>query len=291
MRLVASKSRLSGTKLIGKLASLILLWMGSSFYEKTEQGRRLQTAALFAVLALGLPATASWAEPSASTPHTRDLLTFIRALEAPRGYDDYERRIPLPPPKNLTAMSVGEVLAWQGRVRAASAPSTAAGGYQIIRATLQKLLDTGVVSRADTFDPATQDRLARALIAECGAKGPPAHHPRYGNCLAGIWAALPLTAGPNTGRSAHHGLAGNRALTRPATVLALLAGKPVPLRRNPPPATPRTIRIKGGVNFSLTSTAPLVSRSDISSAMRGAARANTLTPSVRSWTRDPYALD
>ena len=223
-------------------------------------------------------------------PHTTtDLLTFIRMLEAPRGYDDYERRIPIPPPENLTAMTVGAVLKWQTRVRASGAPSTAAGGYQIIRKTLQGLVNAGAAAREDIFDAATQDRLARALIADCGTKGPVARHPRYGNCLAGIWAALPLTAGPNMGQSAHHGVAGNRALTKPAIVLALLAGKPVPLKRTPASTKPRSIQIKGGLAFDVISTA--ASRRDIARAMRGAAHAGSLTPSIRTWKRDPYALE
>ena len=157
-----------------------------------------------------------------------DLLTFIRHIEAGGGYDAFERRISVPPPKRLTAMRVSEVLAWQTRVRAAGNPSTAAGGYQVIRSTLDRLIKKGVVSKTELFDVATQDRLALALIGECGSRARPV---RFANCLAGIWAALPLVSGPNRGRSAHHGIAGNRAHATPKTVLALLAGKSVSIGR------------------------------------------------------------
>ena len=87
-------------------------------------------------LALCLGVGSAQATPGVTT----DLLTFIRAHEAPRGYDDYERRIPIPPPHSLTQMTLAEVVAWQQRVRRAGAVSTAAGGYQIIYGTLAGLL-------------------------------------------------------------------------------------------------------------------------------------------------------
>ena len=227
---------------------------------------------------------------------TSDLLAFIRALEAPRGYVDYERRISLAPPKPLTAMTVGEVLDWQVRVRRSGAPSTAAGGYQIIYPTLKRLVSTYGVSRARLFDAATQDHLARLLIGECGRKGPTRNHPRYGNCLAGIWAALPLTHGPERGRSAYHGVAGNKALTRPQTVLALLAGQPVrlPARGGAAPLDPAQAahalgRIGQSITRPLAFGANRITVEEINSALRKARRAGTLTPSVRSWKRDPYA--
>ena len=166
---------------------------------------------------------------SAAARTTTDLLALVRALEAPRGYDDYERRIPLAPPRPLTQMTLGEVLDWQSRVRDAGAPSTAAGGYQVIRATLARLVRQHGLDRAALFDPAMQDRLARLLVAECGDPGPPSRHPHVADCLAGIWAALPLTSGPRKGQSAYRGVAGNRALTDPETVLAVLGGRPVAL--------------------------------------------------------------
>ncbi|WP_419906199.1 hypothetical protein [Hoeflea sp.] len=157
-------------------------------------------------------------------------MAFVRAIEADGDYDAYERRITVPPPGRLTEMNVGAVLAWQHQVRAAGDPSTAAGACRIIHATLQGLVGRLRIDPAARFTPALQDRLARALIGECGRKGPPERHARYGNCLARIWAGLPLTAGPRRGRSDHSHVAGNRALTDPDTVLALLRGEAVPLK-------------------------------------------------------------
>ena len=216
---------------------------------------------------------------------TADLLEFIRAVEAPGGYDEYERRIRLAPPRPLTAMSVGEVLAWQDRVRGSGAPSTAAGAYQIIRPTLARLVRRHRLDPDAAFDPAMQDRMARLLLAECGERGPPSRHVRYGNCLAGIWAALPLLSGPGRGRSAHRGIAGNRALAKPETVLALLAGRHValPHPRIPDPEWPVPVTVL---------PAPHPIPAGIPEAMDAAARTpGALPASIRRWSVDPYAVD
>ena len=224
-------------------------------------------------------------ETSASPRTTTDLLAFIRAIEAPRGYDDYEARIPVAPPRPLTRMTLGEVLDWQARVRKAGAPSTAAGGYQVIHATLERLVRAHGLDRDALFDGPMQDRLARLLIAECGDPGPPSRQPRFANCLAGIWAALPMTSGPEKGRSAYEGVAGNRALASPETVLALLAGQPVRLPEGAFDTRPRAVSDEAVLAFGA------VRLNRIASAMRGAAQAGTLTPSVRDWSFDPYAVD
>ena len=231
---------------------------------------------------------------------TTDLLTFIRALEAPRGYTDYERRIHIRPPRPLTIMTLGEVINWQVRVRRSGAPSTAAGGYQIIYPTLKRLVAVYGISRSQLFDSRLQDRLARLLIAECGPRGPRGTHPRYGNCLAGIWAALPLTQGHGKGRSAHQGVAGNRALTHPDIVLDLLAGIPVPVpvhgRTTGPLVDAREALARIGRSirpFGLG--VHRITMEEINMSLREARRVNSLPRSVRplladrARKRDPYA--
>ncbi|MXX91181.1 MAG: glycoside hydrolase family 104 protein [Boseongicola sp. SB0677_bin_26] len=222
---------------------------------------------------------------AAQSGTTTDLLALVRALEAPRGYDDYERRIRLAPPKPLTAMTLDEVLSWQSRVRDSGAPSTASGGYQIIRPTLARLVRQHGLDRDALFDPAMQDRLARLLVAECGDPGPPSRHPVVADCLAGIWAALPLATGARRGQSAYRDVAGNRALTDPDTVLAVLAGQPVrlpdrPTERGAPSPDDEAVLAFGTVRLRR-----------IQSAVRAATGTGTLTPSVRNWSFDPYAVD
>lgn len=185
-------------------------------------GRSVRTSALWLACAIALLSGAAQARDGSN------LLAFLRHHEAGGSYDRYYAKIKTAPPAPLTQMTVGEVLAWQrslGRVT-----STAAGGYQIIKGTLADLIARGAVSPSERFDASTQDKLARHLIADCApaqAKGDVA----FANCLAGIWAALPLVSGPKRGRSAYHGIAGNRARTSPESVLAVLQGMPfVPSR-------------------------------------------------------------
>ena len=235
---------------------------------------------LVALLAALLAAGPAFATPGTAT----NILALVRALEAD-GYDDYERRISVPPPRPLTQMTLGEVLEWQSRVRGAGAPSTAAGGYQFIRATLARLVRQHGLDRDALFDPAMQDRLARLLVAECGDPGPPSRHPHVADCLAGIWAALPLATGTRRGQSAYRGIAGNRALTDPETVLAVLAGQPValpdgPLERGAPAPADEAVLAFGAVRLRR-----------IQSAVRAATGSGTLTPSIRDWSFDPYAVD
>lgn len=243
------------------------------------RARALSLGFLFAALAV-VQAPDAPAAPDTTT----DILALVRALEA-RGYDDYERRIPVAPPKPLTRMTLGEVLDWQTRVRGAGATSTAAGAYQVVRATLEHLIRNHGLDRGSLFDAAMQDRLARLLIAECGDPGPPSRHAAHGNCLAGIWAALPLTSGPRKGQSAYRSIAGNRALARPETVLSVLAGRPVTLPR----VTARVVLPAASDESVLAFGAVRLRR--INSVMRGASLAGTLTPSIHDWSLDPYAVD
>lgn len=243
----------------------------------------LLLARAFRLIVIGVLLAAHPAAALSGT--TTDLLTFVRALEAARGYDDYERRIRLAPAKPLTAMTLAEVLSWQSRVRDAGAPSTAAGGYQIIRPTLARLVRQHGLDRDALFDPAMQDRLAKFLVAECGEPGPPSRHPHVADCLAGIWAALPLATGARRGQSAYRGVAGNRALTDPETVLDILAGQPValpegPLERGASAPADAAVLAFGAVRLRR-----------IQSAVRAATGTGTLTPSIRDWSFDPYAVD
>ena len=225
-------------------------------------------------------------------PSNNDLLTFIRALEAPHGYDDYERRIRTPPPQPLTQMTVAAVLAWQQQLRQRRVVSTAAGGYQIIYPTLSRLVRQYGIDPKRKFDPDLQDQLARLLIAECGPRPSARHtqaHPRFGNCLASIWASLPRTAGPRQGYSAYHGIAGNKALTTPSVVLAVLAGEKIAPPRLRASRRTATVTNRSRPNQRLAFGAVRIA--DANAAMRRSARQDQLTPSVHKWAFDPYSSD
>ena len=68
----------------------------------------------------------------------------------------------------LTGMTVGEVLNYQRGMKAEGHLSSASGKYQIIRGTLQSLVNEGVVSTEDKFDKNTQEKAAEALLKRRG---------------------------------------------------------------------------------------------------------------------------
>ena len=139
------------------------------------------------------------------------VLDLIGALEAPDGYNTVYYGVRLQPPRPITTMSVGEVLDWQQETVRQRSISSAAGRYQLIRPTLQRLVDQGVVSRDTRFDAATQDRLGRHLLRETGYRAGDSS-PVVADRIARVWAALPRTSGTDPGRSFYEGIAGNHAL-------------------------------------------------------------------------------
>lgn len=72
------------------------------------------------------------------------------------------------PPKPLTEMTVGEVRDWQDRSVAAGSSSSAAGRFQIIRRTMDSLIDNGTISRDDIFNEETQMKAYTDLLDRRG---------------------------------------------------------------------------------------------------------------------------
>jgi hypothetical protein len=177
----------------------------------------LKYAALSAVLCTVSPAAVVANNVTASPEQVR---SFIRHHEATGNYDRYYAGIPTSPPRPLTQMTVGEVMAWQDSLR--NLRSTAVGAYQIIKNTLRMLVRDNGIDRNALFDQTMQDHLADLLLAECEPQR--RNVTAYGNCIARIWAAFPLLSGPEQGKSVYHGIAGNRALTTPQNVVAMLGG-------------------------------------------------------------------
>lgn len=156
---------------------------------------------LVASLALSAPALAC----------TEDaMLDLIGALEAPDGYNQVYSGVRVNPPRPITSMTVAEVIAWQ-RQASKTAVSSAAGRYQVIRATLQNMVDKGVVSLGARFNARTQDKIGRHLLRQTGYRSGETS-PAVANRIAGIWAALPQVSGPARGASTYEGIAGNHAL-------------------------------------------------------------------------------
>lgn len=139
-------------------------------------------------------------------------LEMVGAVEGPDGYDSVTGFAPFQPRRQLTKMTVGEVLEYQKQIRSAGAASTAVGRFQFIHNTLLELLDENDIPDSRIFDNILQDRLARVLMDRCDYYSADVRTETLANCLAGHWAALPMASGEKKGRSRYHGIAGNRSL-------------------------------------------------------------------------------
>ena len=152
----------------------------------------------------------------------RPFLDLMGKVEGPNGYDEITRATRLRPERPLTQLTIREVLDFQRQVRASGASSSAMGRYQFIYQTLDYMVTSLEIDPDLRFDPITQDALARIEMRRCGFYEPVISDARLANCLAAIWAALPLVSGPNAGRSRFHGIAGNRALVSKSEFLSAL---------------------------------------------------------------------
>lgn len=163
------------------------------------------------------------------------LLDFIRQTEVSRQdrasydviYANKQDRLPKP----LTSMTIGEVVDAQ-RSWSKNHGSSAAGGYQFMRATLQGLAAELGLSGSQRLDPDLQDRLGFHLLKRRGYEAFMAgsiSRTEFGKRLAQEWASFPVLAPTKggtrqvqRGQSFYAGDGLNKALVKPETVEALL---------------------------------------------------------------------
>lgn len=133
------------------------------------------------------------------------LIAFAEA--GPKGYDAVHTSARIRPPARPTRMTLGQIKKW---IRQTPGQPHAIGRYQFIPSTLASLMRRARLPETTRFTPAVQDQLADLLLRDAGIEkflSGKISLTRFMNNLARIWAGLPLTSG----KSAYHGLAGNRA--------------------------------------------------------------------------------
>ncbi|EBA15689.1 hypothetical protein RSK20926_13699 [Roseobacter sp. SK209-2-6] len=137
------------------------------------------------------------------------LLHLIASAEAGKAqYDAVQYAARIRPSKRPTEMTIAEIYAW---IDATPGQQHAIGRYQMIPATLRRLVKKTGARRSDRFSPALQDRLAQQLLEEAGLGAVLAGEigrRDFMHNLAKIWAGLPTASG----KSYYHGLAGNKAV-------------------------------------------------------------------------------
>ncbi len=156
----------------------------------------------------------------------KPLLKLIGKHESRNNYNIVWGRIAKKdhPPRPLTQMTIGEVLAWQDSIDP-HYMSEAAGYYQILEDTLRGLYREAGLSANSLYSPKNQDRLAVQLLKRRGLDEWEAGRmstPKFANSLAKEWASLPVVSGPKTGRSYYAGDGLNKALTSPEQVFKAL---------------------------------------------------------------------
>ena len=149
-------------------------------------------------------------------------LNLMGDLEGSRGFGTITDFAPLLPESVLTDMTLAEVLDYQRQIRSLGTVSSAVGRYQFIYPTLLALVEERNITDTLIFDSEVQTYLARFLMHDCGFYDADTDLIALGNCLASVWAALPLVSGPQRGQSAYAGDGVNRAFVTPDVVLEVL---------------------------------------------------------------------
>ncbi len=141
-----------------------------------------------------------------SAARLRDLIASVEASAA--GYDSIQHGTRIQPAKLPTQMTIAEIYTW---IKDTPGQPHAIGRYQIIPATLRRLVRKAEVSPFALYSPKVQDKLADILLEEAGygaLRSGDLSRTGFMNNLAKIWAGLPNSSG----KSHYHGYAGNKAV-------------------------------------------------------------------------------
>jgi len=139
---------------------------------------------------------------------TERMLAEIRSHESPNhGYNDYFgrgfKRGPFAPSKDLTKLTINEVLSWQVASNPTGPDTSAAGAYQIIRPTLMGLVRSMGLKGDELFDNELQDRMAISLMNGRGLQKfltGDLDGDSFANKMAREWASLPVLKEDRRGR-------------------------------------------------------------------------------------------
>lgn len=202
----------------------------------------------------------------------KPILDMISAAESRAdGYDAVYSEISQRnrPTKPISRMTVGEVLDWQDKLIASGeigsesyhdSPSVAAGRYQFINATLERVVANGYISRDEVFGPEVQDRAAIGLMEMDGNLNTwldgKLSNTQFQRKLAGIWAGIP---DPSTGESVYGSDGFNQA-----TITSNTAGVAVESAKNRYVAyVNRIVELDDSVDLHIAANIPNVFIGDV----------------------------
>ena len=163
------------------------------------------------------------------------LLDFVRLIEVGRTdrasydviYGNNQNKLPKP----ITSMNIGDLVDAQAGFTKRF-KSSASGGYQFMKATLQDLVRELGLRGTQVFDPDLQDRLAYHLLKRRGYEDymvGKISRTEFGKRLAQEWASFPVLAPTQgahrklqRGQSYYMGDKLNKALVKPERLEAVL---------------------------------------------------------------------
>lgn len=162
---------------------------------------------------------------------TNDLLTEIRRWEGGPGAKGYGQVYGGAPKKfrdkDVSKMTLGEIIRFQSDMKRAGSKSTAVGGYQFIKNTfLATLAQMGLLGSGNlVWTPELQDKMAMHLLKLRGYQkflDGKISRETFANNLAAEWASLPMVTGPKKGKSKYAGDGLNKSHHSVSSILALL---------------------------------------------------------------------
>ena len=156
-------------------------------------------------------------------PKAAQILDFVSGPESSGNYNAYYGNAGST--KDLSTMTINEVLAWQKQRVNQGSPSSATGRYQFMQKTLEGLKEELGFTGDEKFTPQLQDNLALALLRRRGYdkfRTGAMDAQTFARNLAMEWAGLP---DPTTGRSYYAGDGLNKSGVSVKSVMDTL-GKP-----------------------------------------------------------------
>lgn len=181
-----------------------------------------------------------------------DLLAAIRKHEAPKGYGQiYGGAKGVPKGTDVTAMTLNQVLAMQRAMVKAGSASTASGGYQFIRKTLERTIDEMGLSGDQVWTPELQDRMAVHLMEGRGLSkylSGTLSAEAFANNLAMEWASLPVVTAIKgargrilaPGQSYYAGDGLNKAFHKPDVIMGMVKALRAPANAGLPTEADKT---------------------------------------------------
>lgn len=133
--------------------------------------------------------------PEPTSTGVQGLLDFIAKFESGGNYNAYFRHAKNQNAPQLTGMKLKNVLQWQRNYVRNGSPSSAAGKYQIIIATMQSLITKMELSEDLRYSADTQESMGRALLRGRGLndfRSGTISADTFGNRVAMEWAGMPV---------------------------------------------------------------------------------------------------